>query len=61
MAVKVAAKKKGKSALSDRASDSFLYRGVRITRTWTNSKRRKEIGEAMQKVLQRGPAEAPAR
>jgi hypothetical protein len=60
MTTKIATKKKGKSAHSDRTSDSFFYRGVRITRTWTNSKRRKEIGEAMQKVLQRGPAEAPA-
>jgi hypothetical protein len=56
MAMKVTVRKKGKSA--DRISNSFLYRGVRITRTWTKSKRHNEIGEAMQKVLQRGPARA---
>ena len=40
---------------TETTGDSFVYRGVRITRTWTNSNRKKKIGEAMRKVIQRGP------
>ena len=46
---------KKRSAIAAEKSNSFLYRGVRITRTWTRSERRKEIAEAMLKVLRRGP------
>jgi len=60
MKVKTATGKRTKTTPSHQRSDSFVYRGVRITRTWTRSKRRKEIDEAMQKVMQRGPAEASA-
>ncbi|MGD0191349.1 MAG: hypothetical protein ABSD74_11465 [Rhizomicrobium sp.] len=38
----------------------FVYRGVRIMRTWTSSNRRDAIGEAMRKVIQRGPAQIAA-
>ena len=55
MPLKAAAKKRRKAS-SDDSADSFLYRGVRITRTWTHSKRRKEIEEAIRKVIERGPA-----
>jgi hypothetical protein len=60
MALKAAAKKRGKSASVGEGSDSFVYRGVRITRTWKFSKRSKAIGEAMRKVIQRGPTQTPA-
>jgi hypothetical protein len=60
MALKSTAKKRGKAAATGANSDSFVYRGIRITRTWTTSKRSKQIGEAMRKVIQRGPAQASA-
>jgi hypothetical protein len=41
-------------------SDSFVYRGVRIMRTWTNSDRSEAIAEAMRKVIERGPAQIAA-
>jgi len=55
MALKATAKKRRKAPTAN-GSDSFVYRGVRITRTWTNSKRRKEIDEAIRAMIQRGPA-----
>jgi hypothetical protein len=41
-------------------SDSFVYRGVRIMRTWTSSDRKEEIAETMRKVIERGPAQIAA-
>jgi hypothetical protein len=51
-----ATSRKRRKAPSFSRSDSFVYRGMRITRSWTNSKRRKEIEEAMRAVIERGPA-----
>jgi hypothetical protein len=38
----------------------FVYRGMRIMRTWTSSRRKDAIGEAMRKIIQRGPAQIAA-
>jgi hypothetical protein len=59
MALK-ATRKSAKSAVTAADSDSFVYRGVRIKRTWMNSNRKKKIGEAMQTIIQRGPEKASA-
>jgi hypothetical protein len=38
----------------------FVYRGVRIMRTWASSNRKDAIGEPMRKVILRGPAQIAA-
>jgi hypothetical protein len=60
MAFKVAPKRRGKSVAGSKTSDSFVYRGVRIARTWKSSGRSKAIDDAMRKVIQLGPAQSPA-
>jgi hypothetical protein len=57
MQTNATAKKRRKSPAAGAKSDSFVHRGVRIMRSWTRSERKKEIGEAMRKVIQRGPAQ----
>jgi hypothetical protein len=58
MATNATIRKRGKTSAAK--SDSFVYRGVRIVRTWTSSDRKDEIGEAMRKVIERGPARVAA-
>lgn len=59
--MKTPAKKARKNSAAKPIPDSFLYRGVRIVRSLTNAKRRKERDEAIRKVIERGPGQTAAR